>query len=62
MGNEHIVAKSYHTEGLTDMIDREQLQTEIDNLLSTAESGEQWAEICRLEALLNDGPWYREEV
>lgn len=32
----------------------EQLQSEIDIVMRTAETGEQWAEICRLEAIMID--------
>lgn len=31
---------------------REEIQSEIDALIPKAETGEQWAEICRLEALM----------
>jgi hypothetical protein len=31
---------------------REDIQAEIDALIPKAETGEQWAEICRLEALM----------
>jgi hypothetical protein len=40
------------------MTNREDLQAQIDALLPKAESGDDWAEICRLEAILNDGPWF----
>ena len=36
----------------------EQLRQEIKRLIPKAESGEQWAEICRLEALMLNGPFY----
>ena len=38
--------------------DREAIQAQIDRLLPKAETGEQWAEICRLEAVMNGGPWF----
>ena len=37
---------------------RETIQAQIDRLLPKAETGEQWAEICRLEAVMNGGPWF----
>jgi hypothetical protein len=43
-------------------MNREDLQAQIDQLLRTAETGEQWAEICRIETVLNGGPWYDELV
>lgn len=35
-----------------------EIQTRIDQLMRTADSGEQFAEIAYLEAVLNGGPWY----
>jgi hypothetical protein len=40
---------------------RRQIKRQIAELMRKAESGEQWAEICRLETLLNDGPWFGAE-
>lgn len=35
-------------------MDPEELQSEIESLIRKAETGEQWAEICRLEAVMVD--------
>jgi hypothetical protein len=42
-------------------LNRDEIQSRIDQL-RTAESGEQWAEIAYLEALLNGGPWYSNDA
>ena len=36
----------------------EWLQDEIERLVPKAETGEQWAYICKLEAELNSGPFF----
>jgi hypothetical protein len=33
---------------------REELEAEIDELMTKAETGEQWAEICHLEVMLEE--------
>jgi len=37
---------------------KREIKARIRELTRRAESGEQWAEICRLEALLEGGPFY----
>ena len=36
----------------------QEIKSEIERLIPMAESGEQWAEICRLEAEMDGGPFY----
>jgi hypothetical protein len=47
---------------MTDTLNRDEIQSRLDELVRTASTCEQWAEIAYLEALLNGGPWYSNDA
>jgi len=52
------IARVLSSAELLQHLARVELRREIERRRRTAETAEEWAEVCRLEAVLNGGPWF----